>query len=347
MVLPEAYIVQKFYQYAGQPKYNRLAKTYQGGCPVCREGKSWGKKRRLFYVVKDNFLHCHNCGWHSNPMNWIIEVSTMSVSDIYKEADEYDYIPQDVSSKEDINELAKKSTSSSLPDDSINLFDKSQTDYFKSNPIVQTALNYIKTRKLDKAFNKPKALYISLKDFTHKNRLIIPFYDVSNKIVFYQSRTIIENRKVNLPKYLSKINSDKSLFNINKVNEELDNIFITEGPIDAFFIENGVAVAGINENSETIFTAVQNQQIQKFPFTERIIALDSQWQDKASHTKTKILLEKGFKLFVWPKKFGEKFKDFNDMCVGLNIEKVPTNFLVQNSYKGLEGLVKLNLLSIS
>jgi len=64
MILPEAYIVQKFYQYAGRPKYNRLAKTYQGGCPICREGKSWGKKRRLFYVTTDNFLHCHNCGWH-------------------------------------------------------------------------------------------------------------------------------------------------------------------------------------------------------------------------------------------------------------------------------------------
>ena len=60
MVLPEAYIVQKFYQYAGQPKYNRLAKTYQGGCPVCREGKSWGKKRRLFFVVKDNISY-YNC----------------------------------------------------------------------------------------------------------------------------------------------------------------------------------------------------------------------------------------------------------------------------------------------
>ncbi len=51
MVLPEAYVIQKFYQFAGSPKYNRLTKTYQGGCPVCREGKSWGRKKRLFYVA--------------------------------------------------------------------------------------------------------------------------------------------------------------------------------------------------------------------------------------------------------------------------------------------------------
>jgi hypothetical protein len=347
MILPEAYIVQKFYQYAGQPKFNRLAKTYQGGCPVCREGKSWGKKRRLFYVIKDNFLHCHNCGWHSNPMNWIVEVSGMTVSDIYKEADEYDLIPAEVNVTGDINSLVKKVISKSLPEDSINLFDEGQISYFKANPFVQSALTYIKKRKLNTAYNKPKSLYLSLKDKTHKNRLIIPFYDVDGKLIFYQSRTITENYKLKLPKYLGKVNSDKSLFNIDKIKEDLDNIVIIEGPIDAFFVENGVAVAGINENSESIFTSLQKSQINKFPFHERIIALDSQWQDKASFTKTKILLEKGHNVFIWPRKFGEKFKDFNEMCMGLNIEKVPTNFIVQNSYKGLEGLVKLNLLSIS
>jgi len=344
MILPEAYIVQKFYQYAGRPKYNRLAKTYQGGCPICREGKSWGKKRRLFYVMADNFLHCHNCGWHSNPINWIIEVSNMAISEIYKEAEEYDLIPQDIS-EVSLNEVTKKIFNNSLPEDSINLFDQDQISYYKANPIVQTALNYIKTRKLDTAVNKSNSLYISLKDKIHKNRLIIPFYDVSGKIIFYQSRTIIENNKVKLPKYLSKLNSDKSLFNISNINENIDEIFIIEGPIDAFFVENGIAVAGINENSDNLFTSLQHQQITRFPFHERIIALDSQWQDSASLKKTKVLLEKGHKVFIWPKKFGEKFKDFNEMCMGLNIEKVPNAFLVNNSFKGIQGLVRLSIIN--
>ena len=342
MILPEAYIVQKFYQYAGRPKYNRLAKTYQGGCPVCREGKSWGKKRRLFYVVKDNFVHCHNCGWHSNPMNWIIEVSSMSVREIYKEAEEHDLLPKDLNTEDDIGVVVKKALHRSLPEDSINLFDDSQIKYYNSNALVQTAINYVKRRKLNEAINKPNALYFSLKDRVHKNRLIIPFHDVSGKIIFYQSRTIIENFKVKLPKYLGKIDSDRSLFNINKVKEEIDQIYIIEGPIDAFFVENGVAVAGINENSDNLFTKLQNTQLMKFPFHERVIALDSQWQDTASLKKTKTLLEKGHKVFIWPKKFGEKFKDFNEMCIALNIKKVPNNFLVENTFKGLPGLVKLS-----
>jgi hypothetical protein len=274
-------------------------------------------------------------------MNWIVEVSNMEVSDIYKEAEEYDLIPNDVS-ENNLNEVIKTVFNKSLPEDSINLFDSGQTDYYNANPIVQTALNYIKKRKLDTAINRPKGLYLSLKDKTHQNRLIIPFYDVNGKIIFYQSRTIIENRKFNLSKYLGKVNSDKSLFNIDKIKEDIDQIFIIEGPIDAFFVENGIAIAGINENSDNLFTVLQNQQILRFPFHERIIALDSQWQDRASLTKTKVLLEKGHKVFIWPKKFGEKFKDFNEMCMCLDIKKVPTKFLTENSYKGLEGLVNLS-----
>ena len=260
MVLPEAYIVQKFYQYAGSPKYNRLTKTYQGGCPICREGKSWGKKRRLFYVTKDNFFHCHNCGWHSNPMNWIIEVSSHSYEDIIEESKDYDILPKDVNEKE-INDYVKKIFAQKLPDDSINLYDQTQLQFYNNNPIVHTAVKYIKDRKLDKACNKPKSLYVSLKDKTHKNRLVIPFWDLNNKIIHYQTRTLLKNDEKFKPKYLSKINSDKSVFNIDKVTEVLDKIYIFEGPIDACFTINGVAVAGITENSSSLYTKLQNDQL--------------------------------------------------------------------------------------
>lgn len=341
MVLPESYIVQKFYQYAGQPKYNTLAKTYQGSCPVCREGKSWGKKRRLFYIVNDGYFHCHNCGGHWSPINWVKEVSGLSVREIYKEADEYDVLPNDLTS-EPISTVIQKIYSRSLPEDSINLFDTNQIEYYKSNSIINSCLNYIKQRKLDTAINRPSSLYVSLKDHIHKNRLIIPFYDTSNKIIFYQTRTVIESN-TNLPKYLGKVGGDKSVFNIDKVSENFNQIFVLEGPIDAFFIENGVAIAGIHENQGgNLFTSLQTKQLRQFPLHEKIFVLDSQWIDTASLNTSKILLEKGYKIFIWPKKFGVKFKDLNDMCVKLNINKAPVDFILKNTYKSLQGLVKLS-----
>jgi|TARA_R100000084_G_scaffold97943_1_gene52010 hypothetical protein len=341
MVLPEAYIVQKFYQYAGKPKYNRLTKTYQGGCPICREGKSWGKKRRLFYVIKDNFFHCHNCGWHSNPTNWIIEVSSLTFEEVLEESKDYDILPKDVNEKE-INEYVKRIFSQKLPDDSINLFDDTQLKFYNSNPIVQTAVKYIKDRMLDTACNKPKSLYVSLKDKTHKNRLVIPFWNLNNKIIHYQTRTLLKNDEKFKPKYLSKINSDKSVFNIDKVTEELDKIYIFEGPIDACFAVNGVAVAGITENSSSLYTKLQYDQLNKFPFHERVIVLDSQWQDQASKNKTKILLDAGVKVFIWPKKLGKRYKDFNELVIDNKINKVPSKIIDENTYTGLMGRVVLS-----
>ena len=341
MVLPEAYIVQKFYQYAGKPKYNRLTKTYQGGCPICREGKSWGKKRRLFYVIKANFFHCHNCGWHSNPTNWIIEVSSLTFEEVLEESKDYDILPKDVNEKE-INEYVKRIFSQKLPDDSINLFDDTQLKFYNSNPIVQTAVKYIKDRMLDTACNRPKSLYVSLKDKTHKNRLVIPFWNLNNKIIHYQTRTLLKNDEKFKPKYLSKINSDKSVFNIDKVTEELDKIYIFEGPIDACFAVNGVAVAGITENSSSLYTKLQYDQLNKFPFHERVIVLDSQWQDQASKNKTKILLDAGVKVFIWPKKLGKRYKDFNELVIDNKINKVPSKIIDENTYTGLMGRVVLS-----
>lgn len=345
MILPEAYIVQKFYQYAGKPKYNTLAKTYQGSCPICREGKSWGRKQRLFYIVTDNYLHCHNCGGHWSPLNWIKEVSGLSAKEIYNESEEYDVIPSDISNKPQIQDTIQRILTGSLPDDCINLFNSTQTSYYQSNPVVQTCLSYIKNRKLDVAINKPKALYVTLKDFTHKNRLIIPFYDSSGKIIFYQSRDLGITPN-SLPKYIGKVGGHRSVFNINQIDENINQIYILEGPIDAFFIKNGVALAGINDHTAgNLFTSLQQQQFQKFPLHKKVFVLDSQWLDKTSYRTSKVLLNNGCNIFIWPKKFGKKFKDLNEMCVRLNINKVPETFINENTYKGLPGIIKLTQIS--
>ena len=96
-----------------------------------------------------NFFHCHNCGWHSNPTNWIIEVSSLTFEEVLEESKDYDILPKDVNEKE-INEYVKRIFSQKLPDDSINLFDDTQLKFYNSNPIVQTAVKYIKDRILDR-----------------------------------------------------------------------------------------------------------------------------------------------------------------------------------------------------
>lgn len=337
MLLTEDYIVSKFYQYAGYPKYNRLSKCYSGGCPTCREGASWGKKRRLYYVTRKNLIFCHNCGLSDRPAKWIQKVANLTYGEVLKENSQFQSRVIDITETPIVQETPTKTNQPDLPADSINLFDKNQCEYYKDNPVVREALALIKHRRLDTAVNRPAALYVSLLDKIHKDRLVIPFHDISGKVVHYQTRTIIENKKY--PKYLSKLNSEKSLFGINQVSEKLSNIFVTEGPIDAFFVENGVAVAGINEGKGSFFTNKQKEQLNGFPLHEIVWVLDNQYIDSASRKKTIALAKTGQKVFIWPEKF-KKYKDFNEMAIGLKINKISTKFILENTFSG----VKANLI---
>ena len=166
--IPQEYIVQKFYQYAGYPKFKKIANVYEGGCSICREGNSWGRKRRLYYLLNDGVICCHNCGWYGNPFKWIMEVGQLTAREIYAEIEESDYGYIDIDKEEPL-----KFKTEHLPKDSINLFDDRQLEYYKNNDIIKIALKYIRERRLDTAVNRCRDLWISLNDFVHKNLSLI------------------------------------------------------------------------------------------------------------------------------------------------------------------------------
>ena len=220
------------------------------------------------------------------------------------------------------------------------MFDKTQLLYYSREPVVKLAANTIVNRRLNSAVNRPKALYVSLTDNVHKNRLVIPFYDRSKKCVHYQTRTLLDKDR-DRPKYLSKQNSEKTLFNYDQIDSGADHVFITEGPIVSFFIKNSVAVAGIQERSKQTFTPNQRAQLDRLFLMQTVWVLDSQWLDQASYQKTEILLKAGECVFIWPKDTGRRFKDFNDMCLFFKLDQVSDQYILDNTYCGLKGIVKL------
>ena len=340
MIVPEAYVVQKFFEYGYNPQYNRYNNTYQCGCPICMEGKSLGRSKRCYYIPEKDLTFCHNCGWSSKPLAWITRISGSPILEIIQEVkaltkDDTDY-------KVPVPKVEKVVNDESLPEDCINLFDEQQVEFYKDNEIVQKCMKVIKSRKLDTAVNRPDALYVSLTDKYHGSRLVIPFMDEHNKIVFYQSRSVTADDLSNRPKYTSKLNAERSLFNINKVTAEIERVFIFEGPIDSFCVRNGLAVAGITEKGSDIFNKFQQIQSDNvLRFHKRVWVLDSQWKDQASLTKTEFLLKNGEEVYIWPKGLGTKFKDFNDIICASTKSEIPGSFIECSTYKGLTGILKL------
>ena len=89
--LPEDFVILKFFELGYYPKYNKFNNVYQCSCPICKEGKSLGKKRRCYYIPKNENIFCHNCGWSGKPLRWIKEVSNCSDTDVVNELKEPRY----------------------------------------------------------------------------------------------------------------------------------------------------------------------------------------------------------------------------------------------------------------
>jgi hypothetical protein len=316
MEISENIILDAFYMYSGQPSFNTYDQTYNAGCPICKEGKSWGRKKRLYYYPKTKSFYCFNCQKSWNAISWLIEVSGQSYEEILTKNKISDF-----GKEVKVEKLKKEFIISDLPYDSINILDPVQQNYYKNNKYFNIALEYIKKRKIDSAINKSKTLFLSLKDKIHKNRLIIPFYDSNNKIIFYQTRSLDKSE----PRYLGKYGADKSVYGIEKIDESIEYIFLFEGPIDSMFVKNGVAVCGLT------LTKTQKQQLKFFPLHKKIWILDNIniVSDEETKQKTLNLLNNSEKVFKWPKC---KYKDFNELAIDKNLNEIPINFILKNLY---------------
>ena len=336
IVIPEQYVVNVLYENIYKISYNKYNKSYNGCCPICKEGNSWGKKKRFYYIPEKELAYCHNCGYSKKALTFITEVTNKSLHEIINEVKEFDIEILPIEEPKEVKKVIDKS----LPEDCINLSDISQIEYYKDNAVVKTALQLIKDRKLDKGINKPKTFYLSLKDVVHKNRLILPFYDENDDIIFYQSRGLTKKDLFERPKYLSKVGAERSLYGMQNINSNLDNVFIFEGPIDSYFVENGLATCGITERSDKMFTSLQKEQINKLNLYEKIYVLDNQYCDKAALSKSIILADNNEKVFIWPKEL-KRFKDFNDICVAGNKDKIRPEFILKNTHSGLKAKLLL------
>ena len=123
--------------------------------------------------------------------------------------------------------------------------DRESTKYFKriSVPGIYQipAINFCKRRLIpESVWSK---FYYCDEDKYH-GRVIIPFYDRSGKIEFFQGRTLIKSKA----KYLSRV-GHTALYNWDFI-DKTKPIAILEGPINSIFVENSTATVGACSSGE-------------------------------------------------------------------------------------------------
>lgn len=332
MDFPVNYILEVIYRNCKRVTHKNN-NVYNFSCPICNEGKS-KNKRRGFYFVNENYFYCQNCQKSWSVADWIMEVEHISFRELIDEASNHDNTFSEIINRQSKPEPEIKVKLQSLPYDSINLSDPIQLQHHKNTKEVKFCLEYIKSRRLDTAVNKPKTFYISLTDAIHKNRLCIPFYNIDNKIIYYQTRALY-NKDAEIAKYLCKVGEEKSLYGINNINSSLECIFIFEGPIDAMFCSNSIAVCGLS------LTSFQQEQLDKYRMFKKIWILDNQLDNDDVYNKYAEVINRGENIFFWPEEF-RNYKDMNEVCVAAKRDSIPSKFILDNTLNGMPAQLKLS-----
>jgi len=296
-------------------------------CPYCGDSqKSKTKARAYLYRVKnDMFFKCHNCGEGHNFSNFLKFLDNKKYESYllerYKGSAPSTPKPKFTDFKPQFKE--------------VDILDglTPVSDLNEDHPVKQYVLNRkIPEKYFSKLFlcNKFMQLVNKAKPntFPHTKgehpRLIIPFYDSSEKVFAFQGRAFGKEQ----PKYLTvKLDENKQkVYGLDRVNLQKD-IYIVEGPIDSLFIDNCLAAAGADLT------------LRVSPDTVTYI-FDNEPRNKEIIKRMYDVIENDYNIVIWPEHIHAK--DVNEMIMN-GMTKIELQTIISsNTYSKLEALTKLS-----
>ena len=155
-------------------------------------------------------------------------------------------------------------------------------------------------------------------------RLIIPFYDINEKVFAFQGRAFGKEQ----PKYLTvKLDDSKQkVYGLESVNLQ-EHIHIVEGPIDSMFLNNCLAAAGAD-----LTLKVEPSNV--------TYIFDNEPRNKEIIKRMYDVIEKDYNVVIWPDNL--QLKDVNDMIMsGMSKAEVKT-IISTNTFSKLDALTKLS-----
>ena len=296
-------------------------------CPYCGDSKKNKNKTRgyIFSVKGDHVFKCHNCGITRSFSNFLKDhvphVYDEYVMERYKEGTIGKNVP-----KPDLTQFISKPK-----------FEKKTVDLEPLSRLnnFHVAKKYILDRgipenKLDRLFYCP-----NFKEWTNtqkhtfsdttndEERIIIPLNDTDGNLIGFQGRSLSPNAKM---RYITvMLNEDApKLYGLDHINKN-ETIYIVEGPLDSFFLENAVAMCG------------SDVDIRSFGWSDYIWVYDNEPRSRQITDKISKSIDAGDSVVIWPRSIKEK--DLNDMVTsGINVK----NVIQSNVYQGLKAKLQLS-----
>lgn len=301
--------------------------TLNHRCPYCGDSQKNKLKARGYHFPNgDSFIYkCHNCGKSTSSINFLKDNFPVVHRDYKKEwLKEHGRTPK-------THKMPSANTFKFIPKTKP-ILDKISVDAW-THPSSKSYLEdrgisrEIKLRFVENAQSltelSPK---YSDRVFGNDPRIVIPFYDEDGVLVGVSGRAINESPL----RYLTvRIDADRPLiYNLNNV-DKTQKVYVTEGPIDSFFLKNSIAVGGsdfgkippdIKENAVLIY--------------------DNEPRNDVILKKLESVISDGYNVCIWDKKKVGSCKDINDMVrTGLTPEEL-TEIIDACTFRGLSAKAK-------
>ena len=297
-------------------------------CPYCGDSKKNKNKTRgyIFQVKGDHVFKCHNCGITRSFSNFLKDhvphVYDEYVMERYKEGTIGKNVP-----KPDLTQFVSKPT---FAKKTVNLETLSSLNNF------HVAKKYILDRGIPE--NKLNRLYYcpNFKEWSNTQkqtfpdttndeaRIIIPLNDTDGNLIGFQGRSLSPNAKMRYITVMLDENAPK-LYGLDHINKN-ETIYIVEGPLDSFFLENSVAMCG------------SDVDIRSFGWSDYIWVFDNEPRNREIVSRIEKLINRGDKVIIWPSHIQEK--DVNEMILA---KYDICTILESSTYSELTAKLKLNL----
>ena len=296
-------------------------------CPYCGDSKKNKNKTRgyIFQAKGDHVFKCHNCGVTRSLSNFLKDnvphVYDEYVMERYKEGTIGKNVPKP--------DLTKFITKPKFAKRTVDLKRLSSLNNF------HVAKKYILDRgipenKLDRLYYCPK-----FKEWTNtqkqtffdtttdEERIIIPLNSSDGNLLGFQGRSLSPNAKMRYITVMLDADAPK-LYGLDHINKN-ETIYIVEGPLDSFFLENSVAMCG------------SDVDIRSFGWSDYIWVYDNEPRSRQITDKISKSIDAGDAVVIWPRSIKEK--DLNDMVTsGINVK----NVIQSNVYQGLKAKLQLS-----
>lgn len=288
-------------------------------CFKCGDSqKNKSKTRGYFFEHKGNYVYkCHNCGFSCNLYSVLESVSPSLCKEyafeVYKEKNP-------IIKSEPVKEKREPVfTNLGTRLDLLNADHK--------------AVKYVESRRIPK--EKYSNFYYTsdfgkiMQSFDREgkaeDRLVIPFYDESGKLIGVQGRAFSENAIRYIT--LKQEGCERLWYNLDKVDPH-STVYVTEGPIDSMFMSNGIAMQGAGW-IESMPAKIQKSKI--------IFIFDNEPRNKEIVDLIGKYVDSGRNVVIWPDEINKK--DINDMVLAYGLS-ITTKIIINNVYSGLTAKMK-------